>query len=407
MKINSSTRVAGIAALLVLSSAGFSASTAFAGGRIGGQWNQDQQEQRQSGQSRGDQRSEQPQRREYRQQNRAQQQAVQQRQEAERRQNADRERAQQQQRDAQRQRDQRERFQRQQSQNQQVQRERQQAQNQQAQRERQRAQREQYQQRQQQYQQQRNWQQQTQRQQDQWNGGYNDANRTRHMTQSQPQWRDDRRDQYRNVERHDDRRYYTARPAVRTAQWNHWRQQHYINAPRYHWRHDRYSRPWFDYNRYTYISIYRPTYVLPAYGYGYDYGAYGSSYYGPVGCGRDVVGAVLGGVAGGLIGAHNGDGRATLGGAIIGAILGGALGHAIDLSDQACYGQVLEYVPSNQPVYWESDGAQYQVTPLRTYQTGSGEYCREYQTYIYIDGREEQAYGTACRQPDGAWRAAS
>ncbi|MFZ3034188.1 MAG: hypothetical protein WA138_09255 [Parvibaculum sp.] len=184
-------------------------------------------------------------------------------------------------------------------------------------------------------------------------------------------------------------------------QWNQWRQRHYIGAPRYNWRHDHYSRPWFDYNRFTYISIYRPTYVVPAYGYG----NYGSSYYGPVGCGRDVVGAVLGGVAGGLIGAHNGGGRATLGGAIIGAILGGTLGRAIDLSDQACYGQVLEYVPSNQPVYWEGDGAQYQVTPLRTYQANSGEYCREYQTYVYIDGREEEAYGTACRQPDGAWRA--
>ena len=188
---------------------------------------------------------------------------------------------------------------------------------------------------------------------------------------------------------------------MRNAQWNHWRQRHYISAPRYNWRHDRYSRPWFDYNRFTYISIYRPSYVIPAYGYE----NYGSSYYGPVSCGRDVVGAVLGGVAGGLIGAHNGGSGATLGGAIIGAILGGTLGHAIDLSAQACYGQVLEYVPSNQPVYWESDGAQYQVTPLRTYQANSGQYCREYQTYVYIDGREEQAYGTACRQPDGAWRA--
>jgi surface antigen len=183
--------------------------------------------------------------------------------------------------------------------------------------------------------------------------------------------------------------------------WNTWRARHYVAAPRYRWNHDRYSRPWFDYNRVTYISIYRPTYVIP-----YNaYETYGTSYYGPVGCNRDVVGAVLGGVAGGLIGAHNGGGGATVGGAIVGALLGGALGQAIDMSDQACYGQVLEYAPSNQPVYWESDGAQYQVTPLRTYQNGSGEYCREYQTYVYIDGREEQAYGTACRQPDGAWRA--
>ncbi|MDO8289552.1 MAG: glycine zipper 2TM domain-containing protein [Parvibaculum sp.] len=151
----------------------------------------------------------------------------------------------------------------------------------------------------------------------------------------------------------------------------------------------------------TYVSIYRPTYVVPAYGYS----SYGSNYYGPIGCNRDVVGAILGGVAGGLIGSHHGGDGATVGGAIIGALLGGTLGRAVDLSDQACYGQVLEYAPSNQPVYWESDGGQYQVTPMRTYQASSGLYCREYQTYVYIDGREEQAYGTACRQPDGAWRA--
>tara|TARA_R110000868_G_scaffold91999_3_gene254940 strand:+ start:5118 stop:5693 length:576 start_codon:yes stop_codon:yes gene_type:complete len=185
--------------------------------------------------------------------------------------------------------------------------------------------------------------------------------------------------------------------------WDHWRTRYYVSAPRYTWGYDRRSRPWFDYNRVTYLSIYRPTYIVPTYGYG----GYGANYYGYAGCNRDVVGAVLGGVAGGLIGAHNGGGRSTLGGAIIGALLGGTLGRAVDLSDQACYGQVLEYAPSNQPVYWESDGGQYQVTPMRTYQSNSGEYCREYQTYIYIDGREEQAYGTACRQPDGAWRAVS
>jgi len=66
---------------------------------------------------------------------------------------------------------------------------------------------------------------------------------------------------------------------------------------------------------------------------------------------------------------------------------------------------VLEYGPNNQPVYWYDDdsGTQFQVTPLRTYQSSRGGYCREYQTYVIIDGREEQAYGTACRQPDGAW----
>ena len=31
-------------------------------------------------------------------------------------------------------------------------------------------------------------------------------------------------------------------------------------------------------------------------------------------------------------------------------------------------------------------------------------YCREFQKQIIIDGRTEQAYGVACRQPDGIWK---
>ncbi len=44
------------------------------------------------------------------------------------------------------------------------------------------------------------------------------------------------------------------------------------------------------------------------------------------------------------------------------------------------------------------------MTPLRTYEPEPGRYCREYQTVVTIGGRAEQAYGTACRQPDGSWQ---
>ena len=33
----------------------------------------------------------------------------------------------------------------------------------------------------------------------------------------------------------------------------------------------------------------------------------------------------------------------------------------------------------------------------------SKEHCREYTKNVSINGRLEQAYGTACRQPDGSW----
>mgnify|MGYP003386597244 CR=1 FL=1 len=34
-------------------------------------------------------------------------------------------------------------------------------------------------------------------------------------------------------------------------------------------------------------------------------------------------------------------------------------------------------------------------------------YCREYQRNVTVGNRNEQSYGTACRQPDGAWKVVS
>jgi len=43
-------------------------------------------------------------------------------------------------------------------------------------------------------------------------------------------------------------------------------------------------------------------------------------------------------------------------------------------------------------------------TPTRTYRVADGRYCCEYVQTVMIGGEEHQAYGTACRQPDGAWK---
>lgn len=66
---------------------------------------------------------------------------------------------------------------------------------------------------------------------------------------------------------------------------------------------------------------------------------------------------------------------------------------------------VLENGRSGRAVAWRNpdNGAVATVTPVRTYQTASGAYCREYQTTGSIGGYEEDLYGTACRQPDGSW----
>ncbi len=59
-----------------------------------------------------------------------------------------------------------------------------------------------------------------------------------------------------------------------------------------------------------------------------------------------------------------------------------------------------------QPSVWTNpdSGNSGSVTPTRTYQIANGQYCREYRQTIVIGGQQQQAYGTACRQPDGSWQ---
>lgn len=133
------------------------------------------------------------------------------------------------------------------------------------------------------------------------------------------------------------------------------------------------------------------------------------------GCGEDGlqkrdVGAVLGGVGGGVLGSQFGKGSgktaSTIVGALAGAALGGYIGNQMDENDRHKVSRALEVQPDNRPLPWRNPNTNrsYEVTPTRTWQENSGQYCREYATRVWIDGREETAYGKACRQPDGSWR---
>ena len=130
-------------------------------------------------------------------------------------------------------------------------------------------------------------------------------------------------------------------------------------------------------------------------------------------CNRQVLGGLLGGMTGAAIGSQIGKGddrtAAIIGGTIIGMIVGGSIGRSMDEVDQNCVGQTLEHAPDGETIYWNNqrDGTQYQVTPVKTYETNGGRYCREYQTTSVIGGRTQQTYGRACRQPDGSWELVS
>jgi len=68
--------------------------------------------------------------------------------------------------------------------------------------------------------------------------------------------------------------------------------------------------------------------------------------------------------------------------------------------------KALESAPTGKPVAWHNpdSGHAGTVTPVKIYQAASGNYCREYETSVTIDGKQEKAFGKACRQPDGSWQ---
>jgi len=127
-------------------------------------------------------------------------------------------------------------------------------------------------------------------------------------------------------------------------------------------------------------------------------------------CTNQDTGAVVGGVLGGALGSNVGKGKgrtaAIIAGTLAGAAIGGSIGRSMDETDRLRANRVLETSPSNQPTSWRNpdSGNEYTVTPVKTYEASSGQYCREYQTEAVIGGRSERAYGTACRQPDGSWQ---
>lgn len=55
-------------------------------------------------------------------------------------------------------------------------------------------------------------------------------------------------------------------------------------------------------------------------------------------------------------------------------------------------------------IYWDTDDASGYVEATRQGTSSKGLQCREYQHSITVGGETEEAYGTACLQPDGSWK---
>ena len=132
---------------------------------------------------------------------------------------------------------------------------------------------------------------------------------------------------------------------------------------------------------------------------------------------NETAGTILGGGAGPVVGNQFGKGSgktvATALGAIIGATAGRNIGKSLDQTSQARAGaaaeQALDTAAVGETITWENpvnaDGpARGSATVTRQGTDSDGRTCREFQQTVTIGGREEQSYGTACRDENGDWK---
>ncbi len=122
-----------------------------------------------------------------------------------------------------------------------------------------------------------------------------------------------------------------------------------------------------------------------------------------------LVGAGAGAAIGSLIGKGGGNIAAIAIGGLLGGYLGNRIGAQLDERDQLAAGQAGRQAltaPVGQTITWNNpeSGHSGTVTPVRDGTDSTGAYCREYQQTVVIGGQTQQAYGTACRQPNGDWK---
>lgn len=129
---------------------------------------------------------------------------------------------------------------------------------------------------------------------------------------------------------------------------------------------------------------------------------------------KQTGGTLLGAAAGGLLGSQFGQGTGqlafTAAGTILGAFVGNQVGQSLDRTDRLFADRAVQQAaaaPVGQTIAWSNpDSGNYgTVTPVRDgHDTNTGAFCREYQTTVTVGGSTQDAFGTACLQPDGSWK---
>ncbi|UCH74243.1 MAG: hypothetical protein JSU82_18410 [Rhodospirillales bacterium] len=198
------------------------------------------------------------------------------------------------------------------------------------------------------------------------------------------------------------------------------RHYYYRTSSRHYYYTDAYPRP------YAYPVYYLvPYHVHTAPGY-HNHGeqttycadgiTHGGVYRGGAyarGTSHQTSGAILGSIIGAAAGYQVGNGKGQLValgvGTVLGALIGSDIGRAMDQQDYAyatgSFGHAMEAAPSCTTITWSNSrtGNFGSVMPTNTYEPEPGRYCREFQQQVVIGGELQDAYGTACRQPDGSW----
>lgn len=129
---------------------------------------------------------------------------------------------------------------------------------------------------------------------------------------------------------------------------------------------------------------------------------------------KQTWGGILGAAGGAVAGSQFGKGKGQLvgvaAGTLLGALIGSEVGKSLDQADRQAMNRTtqdtLERSPSGRTSRWSNpdSGNSGTVTPRPAYENQAGEQCREFEQTIFVGGREERAYGTACRRPDGSWQ---
>ena len=123
-----------------------------------------------------------------------------------------------------------------------------------------------------------------------------------------------------------------------------------------------------------------------------------------------IGGAALGGLAGSQIGSGSGQLAATAAGVFIGGLIGSEIGRSMDEVDRLKAEQAYTRAttaPVGQTIAWSNPetGNRGTVTPTREgTNTATNEYCREFRQTVTVGSERQEAYGVACRKPDGSWQ---